>query len=96
MVFVFLCLDDVHILSDVVVVRSVIHCSSLTLQSRLCSSLNGEKVIYEAVGESSSSLHIEECDFTWLILSKIFYLVLSSCMNYHLTAKYKTEKRITK
>ena len=48
MVFVFLCLDDVHILSDVVVVRSVIHCSSLTLQSRLCSSLNGEKVIYDS------------------------------------------------
>ena len=46
--------------------------------------------------KSSSSLHIEKCDFTYQILSKLFYLVLFSCMNYHLTAKYKTEKRIAK
>ena len=46
--------------------------------------------------KSSSSLHIEECDITKLILSKTFYLVLYSCMNYHVTEKYKTEKRIAK
>ena len=46
--------------------------------------------------QESSSLYIEECDFTQLILSKIFYLVPFGCMNYHLTAKYKTEKRIVK
>ena len=44
-----------------------------------------------AAGKSSSSYHIEECDLTKLNLSKIFYLVLYSCMNYHLTAKHKTE-----
>ena len=87
MVFVFLCLDDVPILSDVVVVHSIIH-------FKTSSSLNGEKVIYDS--KSSSNFHIEECDFTWLILRKMFYFVLSSCMNYHLTAKYKTEKRIAK
>ena len=49
-----------------------------------------------AAGTSSSSLHIEECDFTWLILSQICYLVLFSCVSYHPTAKYKTEKLIAK
>ena len=47
-------------------------------------------------GKSSSSLHIEEYDFILLILSKISYLALFSCKNYHLTAKYKTEKLIAK
>ena len=46
--------------------------------------------------KSSSSLHIEECDITKLILSKTFFLVLYSCMNYHVTEKYKTEKCIVK
>ena len=33
-----------------------------------------------AAGKSSSSLHIEECDFTKLILRKIFYLDLVGCV----------------
>ena len=49
-----------------------------------------------AAGKPKSSLHIEEYDFTWLILSKTFCLVLFSCMNYYLTGKYKTEKLIAK
>ena len=49
-----------------------------------------------AKGTSSSSFNIEECDFSKLNLSKISYLVLFSCMNYHLTTKYKTEKLIAK
>ena len=49
-----------------------------------------------AAGKSSSSLHTEKCHFSELILKKIFYLVLLNCMKYHLTAKYKTEKRIAK
>ena len=44
-----------------------------------------------AAGKSSGSLRREEYDFTKLILSKMFYLF--RCINYHLTAKYKTEKR---
>ena len=47
-------------------------------------------------GKSSSSLHLEECDFTELILSKIFYLALFSCMNCHLTTKYKAENLLLK
>ena len=46
--------------------------------------------------KSSSSLCIEECYFTKLILSKIFYLVLFSWMNGYLTAKYKAAKFIAK
>ena len=34
-----------------------------------------------AVGKSSSCFHMEECVFTLLILNKVFYLVISSCMN---------------
>ena len=45
-----------------------------------------------AAGTSDSSLHIEECDFTLLILSEIFYLVLVKCMSYRLTVKCETEK----
>ena len=44
MVFVFLCLDEVPILSDVVVVHSVIHFKTLHLP-------NGEKVIYDSSRE---------------------------------------------
>ena len=36
------------------------------------------------------------CDLTWLTLSKILYLFLFRCINYHLAAKYKTEKLIAK
>ena len=39
--------------------------------------------------ESNISLHIEECNFEWNILSD-----LSNCINYALIAKYKTEKLI--
>ena len=53
-------------------------------------------MVKNQAGKSISSLHIEECDITKLILSKTFYLVLYSCMNYHVTEKYKTEKRIAK
>ena len=48
-----------------------------------------------AAGKLISSLHIAECDFNWLILSKMFYLVIFS-LSYHLTAKYKTENIIAK
>ena len=48
-------------------------------------------------GKSSGSLDVEECDFTKLILSKTFYLVLFSCMSYcHLNTKYKAENIIAK
>ena len=56
----------------------------------------GQTYFMAAVRKSSSSLHIEECDFTWLILSKIFYLVLFICINYHVNAKWKIEKVIVK
>ena len=39
--------------------------------------------------KSRSSLYIGESNFAQLILSKIFYLVLFSCMNYHLTGNIK-------
>ena len=90
MVFVFLCLHDVPILSDVVVVHNVMHFKILQL-------LKWWKTKFvTAAGKSSSSLHIEESDFTYLILREIFYLVDFSCTNYHFTVKYKTEKRIAK
>ena len=37
-----------------------------------------KKEFVTAAGKSSSSFQIEESDFTHLILSKIFYLVLSA------------------
>ena len=39
--------------------------------------------------KSRSSLYIGESNFAQLILSKIFYLVFFSCMNYHLTGNIK-------
>ena len=46
--------------------------------------------------KSRRSLHIEKCDFNELILNKVFYLVLFSCINYRLTAKYTFGKLIAK
>ena len=43
-----------------------------------------------AAGKSGGNLHIEQSDFTKLILSMLLYLALFSC---HLIAKYKAEKR---
>ena len=44
-----------------------------------------------AVAKLRSSLHKEKCDFNKLVLNKIFYLVVFSCINLPLTAKYKSE-----
>ena len=94
MVFVFLCLDDVFYLMWWTFLVLCI--------SRPCSSLNDKKVVCKthkklfmaAVRRSSSSLHLKEYDFTKQVLNQIFYLVLFSCINHHLTAKFKTGKLI--
>ena len=46
------------------------------------------------VTKSRSSLHAEKCEFNKLVLNKIFYLVVFSCINLPLTAKYIFEKLI--
>ena len=48
------------------------------------------------VAKSRSSLHKEKCDFNELVLNKILFLVVFSCINLPLTAKYKSEKLIAK
>ena len=48
------------------------------------------------VAKSRSSLHKEKCDFNKLVLKKILYLVVCSCTNLPLTAKYTSEKLIAK
>ena len=48
------------------------------------------------VAKSRSSLDIEKCDFNMLVLNKIFYLVVFSCINLPLNAKYTSEKLIAK
>ena len=53
-----------------------------------------KKKFMTAAGKPSNILHIEECDIIQLILSKVFYLVFCSCMNYHLTEKYKNEEHV--
>ena len=45
---------------------------------------------------SNTSLHKEECDFMYLIMSKMFYLIFFIYMKYHLSAKYKTEKHVVR
>ena len=45
---------------------------------------------------AKSSLHMEKCDFKELGLNKIIYLVVFSCINRPLTAKYTSEKLIVK
>ena len=46
--------------------------------------------------KTSSSLHEEKCNIKNLVLNKIFYLVVFSCISLSLNAKYKSEKRIAK
>ena len=48
------------------------------------------------VAKFRRSLHIEKFDFNRLVFSKIFYLVVFSCINLPLTAKYTSEKLIAK
>ena len=49
-----------------------------------------------AVAKSRGSLHKEKCDFNKLVLNKILYLVMSSCISLPLTPKYTSEKLIAK
>ena len=46
--------------------------------------------------KTSSSLHEEKCNIKNLVLNKIFYLVVFSCIRLSLNAKYTSEKRIAK
>ena len=46
------------------------------------------------VAKSRSSLHKEKCDFNKLVLNKILYLMIFSCINLPLAAKYTSEKLI--
>ena len=48
------------------------------------------------VAKSIRILHKEKCDLNKLVLNKIFYLVIFGCINLPLTAKYASEKLITK
>ena len=48
------------------------------------------------VAKSVSILHKEKCDLNKLVLNKIFYLVVFSCINLPLTAKYTSVKLIAK
>ena len=48
------------------------------------------------VAKSRGSLHKEKCDFHKLVLNKILYLVVFSCINLPLTARYTSEKLIVK
>ena len=48
------------------------------------------------VAKSTSSLHKEKCDFNKLVLNKILYLVVLSCIKLALTPKYTSEKLIAK
>ena len=49
-----------------------------------------------AVAKSRGSLHKEKCDFNKLVFNKILYLVVFSCINLPLTARYTSEKIIAK
>ena len=48
------------------------------------------------VARSISSLHKEKYDFNKLVLNKILYLVVFSCVNLPVTVKYTSEKLIAK
>ena len=48
------------------------------------------------VAKSRSSLHKEKYDLNKLVLKKILYLVIFSCINLLLTGKYTSEKCIAK
>ena len=43
-----------------------------------------------------SSFHKEKCDFNKLVLNKILYLVIFSCIKFSLTAKHTSEKLTAK
>ena len=58
MIFFFLCLEDVPILADVVVVHSVIHFKTLQLPKWWKSTL------WQKQQSKARSLHIEEGDLT--------------------------------
>ena len=49
-----------------------------------------------AAAKPRISLHIEKCDSNTLVLNKIFYLVVFSCINLPFTEKYTSEKLIAK
>ena len=44
------------------------------------------------IAKSRSSLHKDKCDFNKIVLKKILYLVVFSCINLPLTAKYTSGK----
>ena len=46
--------------------------------------------------KSRTSLQIVKCDFNELVFNKIFYLVVFTRINRPFTAKYTSEKLITK
>ena len=46
------------------------------------------------VAKSRSKNVKEKCDFNQLVLNKILYLVVFSCINLLLTAKYTSEKLV--
>ena len=48
------------------------------------------------VAKSRSNFDKEKCDFNNLVLTKILYLVVFSCTNLPLTAKYTSENLIAK
>ena len=48
------------------------------------------------VAKLRSNLDKDKCDFDNLILTKILYLALFSCINLPLTAKYTSENLIAK
>ena len=49
-----------------------------------------------AVAAKSRSFPKEKRDFNKLVFNKIFYLVVFSCINYPINAKYTFEKLIAK
>ena len=48
------------------------------------------------VAKSRSTLHKEKYDLNKLVLNKILYLVVFSCINLPITAQYTSEKCIAK
>ena len=48
------------------------------------------------VAKSRSSFHKEKFDFNKLVLNKILYLVIFSCINLPVTERYTSEKLIAK
>ena len=46
------------------------------------------------VGKSRSSFHKKKCDFNKLVLNKILYLVVFSCINLPFAAKYTLNEKL--